>query len=98
MGDDVFDFPCGAQQVYFPRERSKLLAPVFWVIFMLAKVIICNSREVKRRIVEYGIDGKKVHPIPAFSSQYLRFDEVALPPNLRSFLSTGRKSLHKSPV
>jgi len=79
-------FHAGIDQVYFPRPKSPLLLPVFWTLFTLPTAIICNSEEVKAKIVDYGIDPAKIVPIPAFSTQYLeepRHD--SLPAGLDAF-------------
>ena len=78
-------FHAGVQQVYFPRPKYPLLLPVFWLMFALARHIICNSEEVKAKIVEYGVSPSKVRPIPAFSSQYLESTDQPLPSTLDSF-------------
>jgi len=78
-------FHAGIEQVYFPRPKYPLLLPVFWILFKLPRAIICNSEEVKAKIVEYGVDPAKVVPIPAFSTQYLESTEGALPDQLEDF-------------
>jgi glycosyltransferase involved in cell wall biosynthesis len=78
-------FHAGIRQIYFPRERSGLLTPVFWTLFTLPRWIICNSVEVKAKIVEYGIDPAKIVPIPAFSPQYLESSLGQLPPEVEAF-------------
>ena len=78
-------FHAGVQQVYFPRPKYPLLFPVFWILFTIPRWIICNSEEVKAKIVEYGIDPAKVVPIPAFSRQYLESGDDSLPVDLESF-------------
>ena len=78
-------FHAGIEQVYFPRPKYPLLLPVFWILFKLPRAIICNSEEVKAKIVEYGVDPAKVVPIPAFSTQYLESTEAALPERLEDF-------------
>lgn len=78
-------FHAGIDQVYFPRPKSPLLLPVFWTLFAIPKTIICNSEEVKAKIVEYGVDPAKVVPIPAFSTQYLDSTGGALPDDLEAF-------------
>ena len=78
-------FHAGIEQVYFPRPKYPWLLPVFWVLFKLPRAIICNSEEVKAKIVEYGVDPAKVVPIPAFSTQYLESTEGALPEQLEDF-------------
>lgn len=78
-------FHAGIDQVYFPRPKYPLLWPVFWILFMLPRTIICNSEEVKAKIVEYGISPGKVVPIPAFSTQYLDSGGATLPEDMEAF-------------
>src|SRR5690606_22221368 len=73
----VLTFHAGTDQVYFPRQKSPARVPLFWLLFKLSRVVICNSVEVKARIVEYGVDPAKVVPIPAFSVQYLQRQSVS---------------------
>ena len=49
-------FHAGVEQVYFPRPKYPALLPMYWVLFTLPKAIICNSEEVKSKIVEYGVN------------------------------------------
>jgi glycosyltransferase involved in cell wall biosynthesis len=78
-------FHAGVEQVYFPRPKYPLLFPVFWLLFAIPRWIICNSEEVKAKIVEYGVDPAKVVPIPAFSRQYLETADHPLPADLEAF-------------
>jgi glycosyltransferase involved in cell wall biosynthesis len=78
-------FHAGVEQVYFPRPKYPALWPVFWVMFALPRAIICNSEEVKAKIVEYGVPPAKVVPIPAFSTQYLDSARGALPEAMEAF-------------
>ncbi|MBA3884179.1 MAG: glycosyltransferase family 4 protein [Acidobacteria bacterium] len=78
-------FHAGIEQRYFPRPRYPLLLPVFWLLFTLPRSIICNSEEVKARIVEYGVSPGKIVPIPAFSRQYLESDAEPLPAEVEAF-------------
>lgn len=80
-------FHAGIEQVYFPRPKYPLLLPVFWTLFALPRRIICNSEDVKAKIVEYGVSPSKVVPIPAFSRQYLEAATGPLPPEIESFFS-----------
>ncbi|MFQ5728835.1 MAG: glycosyltransferase, partial [Waddliaceae bacterium] len=48
--------------------------------------IICNDVIVKDRIIDYGINSKKVRAIQAFSKQYLDFKPVDLSDDLISFM------------
>jgi glycosyltransferase involved in cell wall biosynthesis len=78
-------FHAGIEQVYFPRPKYPMLLPVYWVLFTIPKWIICNSEEVKAKIVEYGVPPSKIVPIPAFSRQYLEAGNDPLPPAVESF-------------
>jgi glycosyltransferase involved in cell wall biosynthesis len=78
-------FHAGVDQKYFPRSRSPMLVPLFWVMFTLPRRIICNSEAVKEKIAEYGIPRDKIVAIPAFSRQYMQFTPVTLPGSLEAF-------------
>jgi glycosyltransferase involved in cell wall biosynthesis len=78
-------FHAGINQVYFPRPKYPLLWPVFWTLFAIPRHIICNSEEVKAKIVEYGVPPHKVAPIPAFSTQYLDGAAGVLPQDVDAF-------------
>ena len=78
-------FHAGIDQVFFPRHKSPALWPVLWTIFTLPRTIICNTDEVKARIVEYGVGGRKIVSIPAFSTQYLASPSEALPAPMEAF-------------
>jgi glycosyltransferase involved in cell wall biosynthesis len=78
-------FHAGIDQVYFPRPKSPMLLPVFWLLFTLPRWIICNSEAVKAKIVEYGVSPDKIVPIQAFSQQYLETTTSSLPGDLEAF-------------
>ncbi len=78
-------FHAGVDQLYFPRPKYPMLWPVFWLLFALSRTIICNSEDVKAKIVEYGVQPSKVVPIPAFSRQYLETATDPLPADLERF-------------
>jgi glycosyltransferase involved in cell wall biosynthesis len=82
----VLTFHAGTHQVYFPRDRSGRLFRVFYWLFKLPKTIICNSPAVSQKIQEYGISARKIVPIPAFSRQYVEYEDVALPNEVEGFL------------
>jgi glycosyltransferase involved in cell wall biosynthesis len=84
-------FHAGVDQLYFPRPKSPLLFPVFWLLFVLPRSIICNSEAVKAKIVEYGISPSKIVPIPAFSRQYLETAEGELPEDVHAFYARFRE-------
>ena len=79
-------FHAGVIQRYFPRERSRLLTPIFKLLFAIPRRIICNSEPVRACIAAYGIDADKIAAIPAFSRQYLEFAPRGLSPELETFL------------
>jgi glycosyltransferase involved in cell wall biosynthesis len=81
----VLTFHAGIEQVIFPRSKAPRWAPVFQLLFAPPSAIICNSEEVKAKIVEYGVRPSKVVPIPAFSRQYLEDEAPTLPPPLQAF-------------
>jgi glycosyltransferase involved in cell wall biosynthesis len=83
-------FHAGVIQRYFPRNRAPWLAPVFWLLFLIPRRIICNSEPVKQKIQGYGIGASKIVPIPAFSRQYLEYTPVELPPDLAAFFERFR--------
>ena len=87
----VLTFHAGVEQVHFPRQKAPGWIPVFWAIFKLSRVIICNSTDVKSKILEYGVDPAKVVPIQAFSVQYLERRSGKLPEALEDFF--GRFSV-----
>jgi len=78
-------FHAGVEQKYFPREKSVLLRPAFWLTFAIPARIICNSEAVRAKIEEYGISRSKICAIPAFSRQYLEFEPARLPDAMERF-------------
>jgi glycosyltransferase involved in cell wall biosynthesis len=84
----VLTVHAGPCQLYFPKERAPHLIPMFKFIFGVAKKIICNSKAVKEKIVEYGINPDKIVPIQAFSRQYLQFSPVQFNGSLQSFMES----------
>jgi glycosyltransferase involved in cell wall biosynthesis len=83
-------FHAGVEHVLFPRSKAPLWAPVFRLLFIMPRTIICNSEEVKAKIVEYGISPGKIAPIPAFSRQYLEDMADTLPLHVESFFERYR--------
>jgi glycosyltransferase involved in cell wall biosynthesis len=79
-------FHAGVIQRHFPKERGRVLAPAFRLLFTIPRRIICNSEAVRRCIAAYGIDSAKITAIPAFSREYLEFTRVPLPDPLEAFL------------
>lgn len=75
----------GHQQSYFPAPRGSLRYVAFSGLFRVAQRIYCNSEAVKKVVLTTGIDGEKIEPIPHFSSYYVEFSPVPLPPQVEEF-------------
>ena len=86
----VLTFHAGPIQRFFPKDRSRLFAPLYALSFRLPQRIICNSEPVRARILDYGVPASKVVSIPAFSREYLQYQQVPLPPECDAFLRTRR--------
>jgi len=82
----VLTFHAGAIQRYFPRDRAPLFVPLFWLVFLLPRRIICNNQAVKDRIVGYGVLPEKIAVIPAFTREYLEYSPCPLPEALDAFM------------
>jgi glycosyltransferase involved in cell wall biosynthesis len=82
----ILTFHAGPEQRFFPKHRSRVMAPLYTLAFALPERIICNSDVVKRKIETYRVAGDKIVPIPAFSRQYLKYTPVSLPHELQEFL------------
>lgn len=80
-------FHAGTIQRHFPRHRNRWLFPVYWLLFVIPRRIICNSDAVKQCIAGYGISRTKIVAIPAFSRQYLEFTPSPLPADLEAFMA-----------
>ncbi|MCP4353997.1 MAG: glycosyltransferase family 4 protein [Desulfobacterales bacterium] len=85
-------FHGGIDQLYFPRENAKKMYWIIYLNFLLAKLTVCNNEPIKKKIVDYGllVSENKIHPIPAFSVQYLKYNEVQLPEEVNNFIR-GKK-------
>jgi len=75
----VRTFHAGPVQVFFPKNRSRFMAPFYAMAFSLLRKVICNNQAVKDNILTDNVPEDKVSPIPAFSVQYLDYVPVALP-------------------
>ncbi len=80
-------FHGGLQQLYYPKKNGGKMYPIIWLNFFLANMIVCNDEAIKTEIVKYGpfIKAKKIHPIPAFSKQYLDYKTVSLSEEIEHF-------------
>lgn len=80
-------FHAGPSQLYFPR-RSGIWFQAFRLLFLSSGEIICNHDPVKREIVGYGVESRKVHAVPAFSVQYSEKIPVPLSRELEFFMES----------
>ncbi|KAA3613242.1 MAG: glycosyltransferase family 1 protein [Calditrichaeota bacterium] len=83
----VITFHAGPVQLYFPKYKAPKLTLVYKYIFSVSKYIVCNNEAVKNNIMTYGVNGKKIVPIQAFSTQYMQFEEQPLTPELDEIFS-----------
>ena len=82
----VLTFHAGVRQQYFPRTGKPWYDLLMHLTFATPRAIICNSEEVKRKIVDdYGVAPGKVTPIPAFCGAYMRTEIGALSPPVAEF-------------
>jgi len=87
-------FHGGLKQLYFPKKNAGKMYPIIWLNFALANIVVCNDESIKTEIQNYGplIRGAKIHPIPAFSRQYLAYETTRLPDEIEAFIQK-KKSL-----
>lgn len=90
-----FTFHGGYTQLYFPKKNGSGMYPVIYLNFLLSKIIICNDKNIKKDISEYGkfINLKKIFPIQAFSVQYLTSDNDSIPEPVQNFIKTKTNSI-----
>jgi glycosyltransferase involved in cell wall biosynthesis len=89
----VLTFHAGADQKFFPKQKSTVMAPILSLLFIIPKDIICNDPIMKQKISEYGIHPDKIHAIPAFSKQYLEFQQTDLATSLQHFMARSEPLL-----
>lgn len=82
----VLTFHAGPVQRMFPKTKSRLMAPLYALVFALPKKIICNNDAVKKNIMSYGVPAEKIDAIPAFSVQYLDYEPSILENELLDFI------------
>ncbi|MDJ0927440.1 MAG: glycosyltransferase [Gammaproteobacteria bacterium] len=78
-------FHAGPVQPFLQGWRRVVFKPLFSLIFLVSDAVICNSEAEKNVLISYTRP-EKVHPIPAFSAQYLEFEEIEMPADLQRFL------------
>ena len=75
----------GHEQNYFPAPTGSFRQRAFSLLFRISSRVYCNSEPVKKAILTAGVPAEKVVPIPHFSTQYVQFDPVPLPAEVRDF-------------
>ncbi len=86
----LITFHGGLSQDYFPRHDHGVARWAFYVLFVLAGGIACDSEPIKQAIEGYGIAPGKIETIATFSPQYLEFDSVQLPEEVEEFFGQRR--------
>lgn len=80
-------FHAGPIQPFLAGWKRKAVAPIFMVIFALSHAVICNSEAEKKQLINFT-KTKKIFPIPAFSKQYLKYNQAELDPYLDQFIKS----------
>ena len=83
----ALSFHGGLPQTYFPKSSASWRL-AFRLLFWLAGDIVCNSEEIKRAIVGYGVAPGLVATIPGFSAQYMDFAPAPLTSEIENFLGS----------
>jgi glycosyltransferase involved in cell wall biosynthesis len=79
-------FHAGAEQRFFP-DRGNLFLKWLWAgVFNLSRFVVCNSEDIRRRILVYRNDPQAVVAIAAFSSRRMHFEPRLLEPDVARFL------------
>jgi len=86
----LITFHGGLSQDYFPRHDNGIAHWAFYILFVLAGAIACDSEPIKGAIERYGIDSTKIETIATFSPQYLQFSSVKLPDEVEEFFRSRR--------
>lgn len=79
-------FHGGLSQDFFPRHDHSAAHWAFYLLFLLAGRIACDSQPIRDAIVQYGISPRKIQSIATFSPQYLEFTPTPLPGEVENFL------------
>ena len=81
-------FHAGDDQRYFPHRGSLILKMAWLIVFNLSKVVICNSEEVRKLILNYRLEKGGVYAFPAFSPRSMNFVAVPLDAVKREFIGS----------
>lgn len=83
-------FHGGLSQDYFPRHDNSRVHWAFYILFLMAGAIACDSQPIKEAIEGYGISSDKVETIATFSPQYLSYAQAPLPDEVEKFFCQKR--------
>jgi glycosyltransferase involved in cell wall biosynthesis len=78
-------FHGGLSQDYFPRHDNSFAHWAFYILFVLAGGIACDSQPIKEAIEQYGVASARIETIATFSPQYLNFSPSVLPAEVEEF-------------
>jgi hypothetical protein len=83
----ILTLHAGIPQKYFPVVRPLWLRWAFKTLFGLCRYATCDSEEIRKEIVAYGIAAERVWAIPCVSAELLDWKPKALTKETDSFLS-----------
>jgi len=86
----LLTFHGGLSQDYFPRDDRSPVHWAFYVLFLWAGSIACDSQPIKEAVEGYGIAPDKVEAIATFSPQYLTYAQTPLSEEVETFLRQKR--------
>jgi len=79
-------FHGGLSQDFFPRHDRSAAHWAFYLLFLLAGRIACDSQPIREEIIKYDVSPEKIQSIATFSPQYLEFTPAPLPDEVETFL------------
>jgi glycosyltransferase involved in cell wall biosynthesis len=79
-------FHGGLPQSFFPVPKSSLWYWKFKFLFGIASGILCDSDEIKREIVRYGVKPDRIGTAAGFSAQNLKYQKSDLGAETEGFL------------
>ena len=77
----VFTWFGGKKQNFFINKPNFIEKLIIWFILKKSSAIICNSNEVKEKIIKLSGKPEKIYPIQSWSKQYMEVKED----NLKDF-------------
>jgi glycosyltransferase involved in cell wall biosynthesis len=80
-------FHAGVNQPRFPHRGNPILGVLWFLVFNLVSVIICDNDEVRERIMRYRLSKREVYGISPFSSRRVAYTEARLSADVERFLA-----------